>query len=71
MADAAQGHTPAAWTGVTISFVGFIVTGVAVILATAWLVWTGIGLTLAGAVVGKAMQMAGLGKEPRDAAGAH
>ncbi|WP_377272128.1 HGxxPAAW family protein [Peterkaempfera sp. SMS 1(5)a] len=64
MSAAAHGHTPAAWTGVIICFIGFIVAGMGVVAATPWLFWVGIGVTLAAGVVGKAMQMAGLGKRP-------
>ncbi|AXI77043.1 HGxxPAAW family protein [Peterkaempfera bronchialis] len=63
MSAAAHGHTPAAWTGVIIAFIGFIVAGMAVVAATPWLFWVGVGLTLIAGVVGKAMQMAGLGKQ--------
>ncbi|MFJ8628452.1 HGxxPAAW family protein [Kitasatospora sp. NPDC093550] len=64
MAAAAHGHTPAAWTGVVISFVGFGIAGVAMILPSVLLVWAGLAVVLAGGVVGKAMSMAGMGKQP-------
>lgn len=64
MSAAAHGHNPAAWTGVTITFVGFMVAGVAMILTMIWLFWVGAVVILAGGVVGKAMSMAGLGKQP-------
>ncbi|GAA2225411.1 MULTISPECIES: HGxxPAAW family protein [Kitasatospora] len=60
----AHGHTPAAWTGVTISFIGFLVSGVAMILPNVLLVWAGLAVVLLGGVVGKAMQMAGMGRQP-------
>lgn len=63
MAAAAHGHTPAAWTGVVISFVGFGVAGVAMILPSVLLVWVGLAVVLAGGVVGKAMSIAGMGKQ--------
>ncbi|MFJ6214010.1 HGxxPAAW family protein [Streptomyces sp. NPDC092296] len=65
MSAAAHGHTPAAWTGVIIAFIGFIVAGMAVVAATVWLFWVGIGLTVLALVVGKVMQLAGLGQQPR------
>lgn len=68
MSAAAHGHTPAAWTGVIICFIGFIVAGMGVVAATPWLFWVGIALCLAAGVVGKAMQMAGLGKQNPSAA---
>ncbi|MFD4654408.1 HGxxPAAW family protein [Kitasatospora sp. NPDC058444] len=63
MAAAAHGHTPAAWTGVVISFVGFGVAGVAMILPSVLLVWVGLAVVLAGGVVGKAMSIAGMGQQ--------
>ncbi|MEV4557575.1 HGxxPAAW family protein [Kitasatospora sp. NPDC049285] len=62
MSSAAHGHTPAAWTGVTISFVGFCIAGVAMIIPNVLLVVAGIAVVLIGGVVGKAMSMAGMGK---------
>ncbi|MEU1288251.1 HGxxPAAW family protein [Kitasatospora sp. NPDC005856] len=64
MAAAAHGHTTAAWTGVVISFVGFGVAGVAMILPSVLLVWVGLAVVLAGGVVGKAMSLAGMGQQP-------
>ncbi|MEU3492758.1 HGxxPAAW family protein [Kitasatospora cineracea] len=64
MAAAAHGHTPAAWTGVVISFVGFCVAGVAMIMPNVVLVIAGLAVVLIGGVVGKAMSMAGMGKQP-------
>ena len=63
MSAAAHGHTPAAWTGVIIAFIGFLLAAMGVVAMTPWLFWVGIGLTLVAAAVGKAMQMAGLGKQ--------
>ncbi|MEV4612903.1 HGxxPAAW family protein [Kitasatospora sp. NPDC049258] len=64
MSAAAHGHTPAAWTGVTIAFIGFTVSGVAMIIPSIPLFWAGLVVVLAAGVVGKAMAMAGLGKQP-------
>ncbi|MGW6913154.1 HGxxPAAW family protein [Kitasatospora sp. NPDC054939] len=64
MSAAAHGHNPAAWTGVTISFVGFMVAGVAMILPSVPLVLAGLGIVVVAGVVGKAMSMAGMGKQP-------
>ncbi|MBV2153522.1 HGxxPAAW family protein [Kitasatospora sp. SUK 42] len=64
MAAAAHGHTPAAWTGVIISFVGFGIAGVAMILPSVLLTCVGLAVVLAGGVVGKAMSMAGMGQQP-------
>ncbi|MFI6446994.1 HGxxPAAW family protein [Kitasatospora sp. NPDC050543] len=64
MSAAAHGHTPAAWTGVSIAFVGFTISGVAMIIPSVLLVWAGFAVVLAAGVVGKAMSMAGMGKQP-------
>ncbi|MFD8750986.1 HGxxPAAW family protein [Kitasatospora sp. NPDC059577] len=64
MAAAAHGHTPAAWTGVVISFVGFAIAGVAMILPSVLLVCAGLAVVVVGGVVGKAMSMAGMGQQP-------
>ena len=64
---AEHGHTPAVWTAVTIVLIGFVVGGVAVIVAQPWLAFVGIGIVVLGGIVGKIMQMMGLGK-PQPAA---
>jgi hypothetical protein len=56
-----HGHTPAAWTAVTIMFVGFLISGLALPLALAWLFFVGLAVVALGAVVGKVMQMMGMG----------
>ncbi|MEV0035831.1 MULTISPECIES: HGxxPAAW family protein [unclassified Streptomyces] len=61
MAGSSHGHTPAAWTGVTISFIGFCVAGVFMVAANSPGFWAGIGVILLGGVVGLAMKAAGLG----------
>jgi predicted Na+-dependent transporter len=66
-----HGNTPAAWTAVTIMFVGFLVSGFAVPLEMPWLFFVGLVVVAVGAVVGKVMQMMGLGntvtyKDDRD-----
>ncbi len=57
-----HGQTPAAWTAVIIMLVGFTVGGLAVVLAKLWLFFTGLGIVALGGVVGKVMQMMGLGQ---------
>jgi Family of unknown function (DUF6704) len=64
---AEHGHTPAAWTAVTIVLIGFVVGGVALIVAQPWLAFVGASIVVLGGVVGKIMQMMGLGK-PQPAA---
>ncbi|GAB7107749.1 HGxxPAAW family protein [Streptomyces phaeofaciens] len=65
MAGSSHGHTPAAWTGVTIAFIGFCVAGAFMVMAQPLGFWAGMVIVAAGGVVGGAMRMAGLG-QPRD-----
>lgn len=59
--SSAHGNTPAAWTAVTIMFVGCLVAGIALPLAQPWLFFVGLAVVVLGAVVGKGMQLMGLG----------
>ncbi|MEU9863124.1 HGxxPAAW family protein [Streptomyces sp. NPDC047971] len=61
MAGSAHGHTPAAWTGVIISFIGFCIAGVFMVAANQAGFWAGMGVVLLGGVVGLGMRAAGLG----------
>ncbi|MBP2581469.1 MULTISPECIES: HGxxPAAW family protein [unclassified Streptomyces] len=67
MAGSAHGHTPAAWTGVIISFIGFCIAGVFMVAANQAGFWAGMGVVLLGGVVGGGMKAAGLGM-PKDSA---
>ena len=81
--SASHGNTPAAWSAVGIMFVGFLVSGFALPLELPWLFFVGLGVVALGAVVGKVMQMMGMGStvsykderdpeyEERDAPGHH
>jgi ABC-type iron transport system FetAB permease component len=60
-----HGHTPAAWTGVIISFIGFLVAGAFMVMANTVGFWAGMVLILAGAVVGGIMRAMGLGADPK------
>ncbi|MCC9308965.1 hypothetical protein LN042_18035 [Kitasatospora sp. RB6PN24] len=64
MSRQAHGHTPAAWTGVVVSFAGFCVAGVGMIMASPIIVIAGLVVVVAGGVVGMAMKAAGMGKQP-------
>ncbi|GGU83769.1 hypothetical protein GCM10010211_57140 [Streptomyces albospinus] len=68
MSSSGHGHTPAAWTGVIISFIGFCVAGAFIVMANVPGFWAGMVLIGAGAVVGGLMRAAGLGQEPKRAA---
>jgi hypothetical protein len=59
-----HGNTPAAWTAVIIMTLGFLIGAVAVIMQNWTLFWIGgVGLVVAGAIVGKVMQMMGMGQQ--------
>ncbi len=66
-----HGHTSAAWTAVAIMFVGFLISGIALPFSLPWLFFVGLVVVALGAVVGKVMQMMGMGntvtyKDSRD-----
>ena len=59
--SASHGNTPAAWTAVSIMFVGFLISGLALPLELPWLFFVGLAVVALGAVVGKVMSMMGMG----------
>ncbi|MFJ1565069.1 HGxxPAAW family protein [Streptomyces erythrochromogenes] len=61
MAGTSHGHTPAAWTGVTIAFIGFCISGAFMVLANPLGFWAGMVVVALGGVVGLAMRAAGMG----------
>lgn len=68
MAGSAHGHTPAAWTGVIISFIGFCIAGVFMVAANTAGFWAGMAVILLGGVIGLAMRVAGMGMPKESAA---
>ena len=56
-----HGSTPAAWTAVTIIMVAFVVGGIGLLVKQPWVFWLGVVLVVVGVIVGKVMQMMGLG----------
>ncbi|ANB05895.1 MULTISPECIES: HGxxPAAW family protein [Streptomyces] len=62
MSGSSHGHTPAAWTGVIIAFIGFCVAGVFMVAAQPVGFWAGMVVVLLGGVVGGIMRMMGLGQ---------
>lgn len=58
-----HGSTPAAWTAVTIIMIAFLIGGIGVVVAQPWLFWAGVALVVVGLVVGKVMQMMGMGAD--------
>lgn len=65
MAGSSHGHTPAAWTGVIIAFVGFIVASIFTVMAEPIGFVVGLVIIGLGAVVGLVMRTAGLGQETK------
>lgn len=61
MAGTDHGHTPAAWTGVIIAFIGFCISGAFMVLANPIGFWAGLVVVAVGGVVGLAMKAAGMG----------
>jgi hypothetical protein len=61
MANAHHGNTPAAWTGVTVALIAFLVGGVGLMMGNWVVFWVGAGLLVVAVVVGKIMQAMGLG----------
>jgi len=59
-----HGNTPAAWTGVMIILLGFIVGGIGLVIGSWTVFWVGVALVPVGAVVGRIMAGMGLGAEP-------
>ncbi|MBD9725664.1 hypothetical protein PV379_12215 [Streptomyces caniscabiei] len=66
MAGSSHGHTPAAWTGVTIAFIGFCVSGAYMVMAQPLGFWAGMVIVVLGGVVGMVMRAMGMG-QPKDA----
>lgn len=59
-----HGNTPAAWTGVTIMLIGWVVGGIGLVTGPSWvLFWIGIALQPIGIIVGKVMAVMGMGAE--------
>lgn len=63
-----HGHTAAAWTAVVIIIAGIFIGAFAVAILNWVLFWVGVGVIFLGLIVGKVMQMMGLGKAPVEAA---
>ena len=59
-----HGNTPAAWTGVSIVLLGFIVGGLGLVLENWPLFWAGVALGPVGGLVGYVMGKMGMGGDP-------
>lgn len=62
MAYNSHGHTPAAWTTVLVIFLGVLIGALGVATLTWPLFWAGVGVMVLGGIVGKVMQMMGMGQ---------
>ncbi|MFI5682640.1 HGxxPAAW family protein [Streptomyces sp. NPDC051636] len=62
MAGSSHGHTPAAWTGVIIAFIGFCVAGAFMVMAQPVGFWAGMAIVVLGGVLGAVMRAMGLGQ---------
>ncbi|KAF4406124.1 MULTISPECIES: HGxxPAAW family protein [Streptomyces] len=67
MAGTDHGHTPAAWTGVIIAFIGFCVAGAFTVMASPVGFVAGLVIVALGGIVGWVMSKAGLGQTPAPA----
>ena len=59
-----HGSTPAAWTGVAIVLLGFIVGGLGLVFENLLVFWVGVVLGLSGGVVGYVLGKMGFGGDP-------
>ena len=62
MAGNNHGHTPAAWTGVTIAFIGFCIASAFTVMAKPVGFWIGVAVIGLGAVTGLVMRSMGMGQ---------
>jgi hypothetical protein len=60
-----HGRTRAAWATTWIILGGALVAALGVAFATPWVFWAGLGIVIVGAVVGKVMQVLGMGQHRR------
>ncbi|HEY0189114.1 MAG TPA: HGxxPAAW family protein [Cellulomonas sp.] len=68
-----HGRTSAAWATTYIVLLGTTIAALAMIFAVVWAFWVGLGVVVAGVVVGKVMQVLGHGQggARTEAAAAH
>ena len=59
--DPGHGHSPAAWTAVTIMLIAFVIGTVAFFFEVEWLVWASAGLLVVGIIVGWLLARVGYG----------
>lgn len=61
--SASHGSSPAAWTGVAIVLLGFVVGGIGLVIEEMLVFWIGVVLAPLGGIVGLVMGKMGLGSE--------
>ena len=59
-----HGNTPAAWTGVTLMLIGFVVGGIGLVIGEMLLFWIGVALQPVGIIAGAIMAKMGMGAQP-------
>ena len=64
-----HGHSPAAWTLVSLAMLGCLVASIAVVAASETWFFIGLGIVVLGCIVGKVMQM--MASSPDAAAETH
>lgn len=64
MSSAHHGSTPAAWTGVGIVLLAFVVGGLGLVIGSMLVFWIGVALAPIGALTGLLMSKMGLGGDP-------
>jgi hypothetical protein len=60
-----HGNTPAAWTGVTIMLIGWVVGAIGLMIGDMLLFWIGVALQPVGLVAGAVMSKLGMGADTR------
>jgi len=59
-----HGNTPAAWTGVALILLGFLIGGIGLALESWTVFWVGVAFAPIGAIVGYVMAKMGFGHDP-------
>ena len=63
--SAHHGQTPAAWNGVTIALVAFLIGGIGLVVDSMLMFWIGMVLLVVSPLVGGVMSRMGLGADTR------
>lgn len=58
-----HGNTVAAWTGVIIAILAFLVGTIGVVIAKPTIFWIGIGLLVVAGIIGKVLALMGFGAQ--------